>query len=209
MEILYKESLVNQIILETNGIELKPQLLEKLLRYQDKLFIIVNINALDAESYTEIHGKDQFARILENLENINKELITKKEFITVQFLKINQTQNIIDPFYSFWHDRKLNVLLQKQNTFNGLVKDFRFSDLTPLERFPCWHLKRDLVILADGAVTVCKQDIQGQKILGNFQELGLNEIWENGKNIAIQEAKKEFPQYPACAKCDEWYTFNF
>jgi hypothetical protein len=51
------------------------------------------------------------------------------------------------------------IILQKQNVYLGRVEDRRYSDLSPVERIPCWHLQRDLFILSDGTVGFCKQDV--------------------------------------------------
>lgn len=206
---LSANSLVQRIILETNGIHLSEDLFRRLLKYREKLFIIVNLGALDADLYKEIHGKDLFAEVLENLVGISKIEYKKKDLVTIQFLKIKQTEKIIDKFYTFWNEKGFDVLLQKQNTFNGLVEDFRFSDLTPLERIPCWHLKRDLVVQSDGRALICKQDIANKKIIGNFSEDSLEDIWLRGRELAANEALGDFSGFHDCERCDEWYTFNF
>ena len=43
----------------------------------------------------------------------------------------------------------------------------KVSDLSPLTRRPCWHLKRDLSVLMDGAVPLCKECVRGEIVLGN------------------------------------------
>ncbi len=152
--------------------------------------------------------------------------------MTIQLLKIRQTENFIDAFFKKWQEKGFSVLLQKQNTYLGQVPDYRFSDLSPLTRFPCWHLKRDLVIWSDGSVPFCKQDIFGNKLLGQLTENNPNQpdnekfaaIWQKGAPFAVQQAKMEtkietkleakiepkqdLQDFPDCASCDEWYTFN-
>ena len=74
-------------------------------------------------------------------------------------MKINETEPFLDRFYDFWEKYKIPIILQKQNTYLGKIQDRNYSDLTPLERTPCWHLQRDLVVLVDGSVPLCREDI--------------------------------------------------
>ncbi|HEB11250.1 MAG TPA: spiro-SPASM protein, partial [Spirochaetales bacterium] len=75
------------------------------------------------------------------------------------------------------------------------------------KRFPCWHIKRDVNILLDGSVPLCREDISAGHILGNVLKPGLAEVWENGKVFYLEQLKGEYTDI--CQKCDEYYTYNF
>lgn len=207
---------LKRIFVETNGLLLTPDLSRELEALREKIHIIINLSAMTQEAYTELHRPDDaqtFTTVISHLNWLSENIADLADFATLQILKIRQTEEIIDSFHKKWQDKGFHVLLQKQNTFAGAVQDFRFSDLTPLERFPCWHLKRDMVIWSDGNVPVCKQELAGDHVLGqiadNKGEGQLSVLWERGKAFAQGEAKGDYSLMEKCGACDEWYTFNY
>ncbi|GHT71792.1 hypothetical protein FACS1894110_25400 [Spirochaetia bacterium] len=87
-----------------------------------------------------------------------------------------------------------------------------------MQRQPCWHLMRDMPVLLDGTVPLCREDLsalkgEGQQILGNVFKNSLEAIWERGAQLYEKHCTKagvDGPKYPAfCAGCDEYYTYNF
>lgn len=216
MEKLNGADRIVRIIVESNGLLLEEDLVAKLSLFSTPVHIIINLNAMSEKSYQDLHqpkeGINPYHDLLQKLDKLAAYNDKRKDFLSIQFLKIKQTEDIIDEFYKFWTGKGFNVILQKQNTFNNLVPDFRFSDLTPLERIPCWHLQRDLIVNAEGGVPICKQDINMSKVLGKFADDSgdeLTKVWAAGKELAEQHTKGLYPDYPDCANCDEWYTFNF
>ncbi len=217
---------VERIVLETNGILLTEELVKEILKLKTKVHIIINLNALTKEQYDSLQPKNPeyqatlpnniFLQLLENLHMLAPYNLDHQgratDFLTIQLLKISQNETLIDDFFKHWTGKGFQVLLQKQNRYQGLVPDFRFSDLTPLQRIPCWHLSRDLAIASDGAVLTCKQDILKRNVLGSFADSS-NEIfrntWEKNGSLAAQEGRGDYSAFPACEQCDEWYTFNF
>ena len=81
------------------------------------------------------------------------------------------------------------------------------TDLSPVIRSPCWHLMRDVVVLMDGTVPICKEDLGRSPSLGNAFTDDLSLIWERGADLYASHASLVYPGI--CAKCDEYYTYNF
>lgn len=81
------------------------------------------------------------------------------------------------------------------------------TDLSPLTRFPCWHLKRDLPILLDGTVLTCREDLSGEGALGNFLREDPLVLWKKGETLYREQLGQNYPGI--CGSCDEYYTFNF
>jgi spiro-SPASM protein len=199
------DPLVESIIVETNGIYADANYCVHLSKDGGKIKTIVNMNGMNADTYTRLHGKDFFERVRRNILGLSE---TAPGRVYIQIMKINETEPFLDAYYDFWEKLKVPVILQKQNTYLGRIEDRRYSDLSPLDRIPCWHLQRDLYITADGSVTFCKQDVDAVNSAGTIRSATLNEIWENKKPSFISDYRKKYPASPDCASCDEWYTFN-
>ena len=81
------------------------------------------------------------------------------------------------------------------------------ADLTPLSRHPCWHNKREVAILIDGTVPLCREDFKAEISLGNILEDGIENVWESGQEIYLRHLQENYPDL--CSRCEEFYTFNF
>jgi spiro-SPASM protein len=121
----------------------------------------------------------------------------------VQAVRMKGNEEQIEKFYRAWIAEPLNtrsgeaVIIQKYDDFCGFFPKRQASDLSPVERQPCWHLQRDMNILVDGQVSRCREAVCP---IGNAFNENLAEIWQN---FNLNEEKSP------CGVCDEYYTFNF
>lgn len=218
LEKAVKEDHVEQVIIETNGIDAGSNFKNFISKPENsKVKVIVNNNGLDRASYQRFHKADNYDTVLKNLLSL-AELNTESDRIYIQIMKINETdeftheddiKSYLDKYYDFWESQKVPIILQKQNTYFGRIPDRRYSDLSPVKRTPCWHLQRDLYILSDGTAVYCKQDIDGEYPYSNIKNTSLAEIWAKQKESFLKDYRGDFPSSPECMDCDEWYTFNF
>ncbi len=199
------DPLVESIIVETNGLYADANYRTHLMSDKGKIKTIVNMNGMNTDTYTKLHGKDFFDRVHQNIMGLIEAADGR---VYIQIMKINETEPYLDSYYDYWEKLKIPIILQKQNTYLGRIENRRYSDLSPLDRIPCWHLQRDLYITADGNVTFCKQDVDGISSRGTLQSTTLSGIWEKEKAAFINDYRKQYPPLPDCASCDEWYTFN-
>jgi len=207
LDITRQENHIENIIIETNGILADSNFKNYIINSKDKrIKLIFNINGMDTDTYKTIHNSDQFNTVFQNITSIKYSL--SDNGIYIQIMKINETESFLDKYYDFWEKYKIPIILQKQNTFLGKIKDRTYSDLSPLERTPCWHLQRDLNILSDGTVMFCKQDVNGDYSRGNINNESIEQIFAKSKTSFLNDYKKKFTTSPNCASCDEWYTFN-
>lgn len=200
------EPLVESIIIETNGLYCDANYRTVITEKAPKARTIVNMNGMSPETYAKLHGTDRFDLVQRNILDLRE---TAGDRLYVQIMKINETEPYLDAYYDFWEKQKVPIILQKQNTYLGRIQDRRYSDLSPLDRVPCWHLQRDLYITADGSVAFCKQDVDAVHASGKVGALSLSDIWEMRKSAFIRDYAKTYPAQPDCGSCDEWYTFNF
>jgi spiro-SPASM protein len=200
------EPLVDSVIVETNGLYMDANYRGFIMDAGLKIRTIVNMNGYNAETYRKLHGADHFDAVLGNIMGLAE---SAGDRVHVQIMKINETEPYLDAYYDYWEKQKVQIILQKQNTFLGRIPDRRYSDLSPLERIPCWHLQRDLYVTSDGGVSFCKQDIDGACSQGSLGTASLADIWEKKKKDFVREYTGDYPTIPDCKSCDEWYTFNF
>ena len=116
----------------------------------------------------------------------------------------------LESFFRFWRDKNSpsggKVIIQKYNSYCGKLPDKKSADLSPLERNVCWHLKRDMIILFDGTVPLCRQRGFGN-IQGNAFSEKICDIWNKRENMIRNHIDSNYGDL--CGACDEFYTFNF
>lgn len=124
-----------------------------------------------------------------------------------QFIRMNENEEQLEVFYRFWKEKFSRVIIQKYDHFCGTQAQRRVADLSPLERNPCWHLKRDMSILIDGTVPLCREDLHASHLNGNAFSDDLADIWKGYHRVYEQHLACVYEGI--CGACDEYYTYNF
>jgi spiro-SPASM protein len=184
---------------------------------------IVSLDAADPLRYREIRGPG----FTEAVECAKRLLSLFPADAYVQAVRTCGAEDDIEKFYRGWKDLaprgNRNIIIQKYDDFCGRLQKRQASDISPVERQNCWHIMRDLPVLLDGAVPLCREELTALKgegrILGNVYRDSLETIWARGEEYYAEHCKatrqntdggSEKAIYPGiCTDCDEYYTYNF
>lgn len=195
------------LLVETNGLHVTEELCEKVKEASGgKIIWIVLLDAVSEATYKKMRGSEG------SLSKAHKAVaLLQRAFPDTtypQFVRTNDNEAELEAFYRFWKDDKNGgkVIIQKYDWFSGILPECKPADLSPLERNPCWHLRRDMTILSDGSVPPCREYVFNN-IIGNAFTESLASIWERMTFYAEKDMKCEYGE--VCGKCDEYYTFNF
>ncbi|MDR2398679.1 MAG: spiro-SPASM protein [Spirochaetaceae bacterium] len=207
------------LIIETSGLGWKPDELERLaveaqeaLPRRNGMAPVSWILALDAQDparYREIRGNG-YAEALATTQTLTR-LFPQDAY--VQAVRVKGFEDDIEQFYRFWKEAGARIIIQKYDHFCGVLPALGAADLSPVKRQPCWHLLRDMVILLNGTVPCCREDLAaltgtpGKGLWGNVFSDPLETIWSRGGILYEEQC---IPAYTGiCAGCDEYYTYNF
>lgn len=162
---------------------------------------IVSMDAVDEPMYRQMHGSgtESYPLSLNRAEEAVH--LLEKAFpaaVYRQFVRTQINEPQLETFYRTYKDSG-TVLIQKYDSFAGFLPDYKVTDVSPVVRNPCWHQRRDMVILLDGSVPVCREYMY-DGICGNVFTQSMKAVWEQGKYMTFTEK---------CRLCDEYYTFNF
>jgi spiro-SPASM protein len=193
-----------ELVIETDGALWSPTFSDYVHGLAAKnLHIIFELDAATEKTYTRIRESD-----LNMVERNIRYLLDKgTQNVYVQMVRMDQNEDEMLDFFKVWDREAGGAIIQKYNSYLGVLPALSTADLRPLERGSCWHLLRDLVIFWDGRVPRCRQDINGRFILGNILSEQLSDIWEKGATFWLQHCEKKYDE--DCRRCDEWFTFNF
>ncbi|GHT87160.1 spiro-SPASM protein [Spirochaetia bacterium] len=163
---------------------------------------IVSLDAADSKRYREIRGPG-FAEAVDSAKTLTA-LFPKDSY--VQAVRVKGAEDDIEQFYRSWKDAGAELIIQKYDDFCGAMPKLQATDLSPVRRRPCWHLMRDMAILIDGRVPLCRETLDGQ-ILGNAFTEDLETIWSRGESFYREQCSLQYGGL--CGGCDEYYTYNF
>lgn len=204
------------LIVETSGIGWKPEILAGLAaRWPRRLHWVVSLDSPEPELYARLRGPG-----FEEARATALSLVKLFPATTyVQILRTLDNEEALEDFWRGWKKVTENVIVQKYSTCAGLLPQRKVTDLSPLVRRPCWHLKRDLSVLIDGGVPLCRDCVRNEIRLGSlFGESGddvrdaaaiearLAAIWKAGEEYHRLHVAGDYPA--PCKACDEYYTYN-
>lgn len=192
------------LLVETSGIGWKDETLretEKILG--EKISWIVSLDTLDSQLYQRIRGPGY----TEAMDRAKLLLEIFPRHTYVQALRMEENEEGMEDFFRYWREKTPQVIIQKYDYFCGYLPQRKPSDLSPLERFPCRHLERDLSILIDGTVPLCREDLKQERILGNIFTEDLSTLWARGEEVYREHLAEKYQGI--CGACDEYYTYNF
>jgi len=194
-----------RLLIETSAIGWSHKMLESIALKVDKRRImwILSLDATDSVLYEKLRGVGQ--KEAEATAELLVELFGSSSW--VQAVRMKDSEEHLRAFHQKWKKKGAQTIIQKYSSFAAYLPERQPSDLSPLQRFPCWHLKRDMPILLDGTVPLCREDIERKIILGNAFSDDIEKIWNAGDSIYSAHVGDSYPG--PCADCDEYYTFNF
>ncbi len=164
---------------------------------------IVSLDALKEASYQSLRGPG----FQEAMGCVDSLIALFPGQVHVQALRMKDNEEEVEAFYRYWKDKACKVIIQKYDHFCGFLPERRVTDLSPLRRSECRHLARDMSILMDGRVPLCREDVRAQDILGNAFDESLVELWTRMGQRYQAQVNGEYGGI--CARCDEYYTYNF
>ncbi len=196
------------LIVETCGIGWKDEVLEKAASLADgRMDWIVSLDAADEEAYSKLRGPG-YREAVSRAECLMRLFPGR---VHVQAVRMLENEAGLEDFYRGWKARTENVIIQKYDSFCGELPPRAVADLSPLERRPCWHLARDMNVLLDGSVPLCREcwtleRPSGAVFLGNVFREGFGPVWEKGAPWFRRHIEGDYPAI--CERCDEYHTFN-
>jgi spiro-SPASM protein len=192
------------LLIETSGPGWSGDELERILNMdQKRITWIIDLDALDREVYGRLRGPGYE----EAYTFAGKMVSGSKDNTYLQVVRMKENEEDTEQFYKYWKEKTNNVIIQKYDWCCGRLEQRKVTDLSPVKRLPCWHLKRDMVIRVDGTVPLCRDDLFGEMVCGNVLKDSLQKIWLEGEKYYHQHLREEYPGI--CRKCDEYYTYNY
>lgn len=202
-----KECGIVDVFFHTNGTNLTEKMARKLIDSGlDKL--IISFDSPYKEKYEKVRVNANYDKVLKNVIRFNQirnELGAINPVTRINFIKFPDTSNeevedMIKLFVNHVDSIGLLTYIETDNDFRKTLEatgDYK-------SKFVCSQLLTRLSVYDDGTVVPCCSDYDTEMVLGNLNEMTIEEIWKSDKlnEIRRQHFRGEFYKIPACAKCD-------
>lgn len=199
---------VREVGLSTNAVSMHGRLAEELMHSGlDRLEC--SIDADDPAGYFRMRGRDHFDRVVANVQRFllrKRDLGLERPVTSLQFLRTAEVEasllRLVDAWRPFLGSRDFVMTIAPAG-FAGAVS-VPAAGATP--RSPCEWLFSSLMVLQDGAVTMCGADWDARAPLGNVRESTLAEIWTGAELERRRRAHLDgrFDAVPVCGGCADW-----
>jgi MoaA/NifB/PqqE/SkfB family radical SAM enzyme len=199
---------ITQIYLYTNAILLSRKKFEELIDAGVQE-VVISMTSFNESEYQKIYRNSAYPKILKNLYEIAESDRFSKSQVTISFRSNNW-------FPQFQTDYKclqnLGYKFERANlfdTWSGRIQqkdlpEFMFLRPLPQKTRPCHILYGGPTILADGTITACGcRDVNGNSelVLGNIQEMTLEQSWIDGKMDKLRQRFMEGNFPDVCQDC--------
>lgn len=212
------------VFFETDGLLVNEEFCQKLAEIEkksaprtngwQKIMIAVILDAASESVYQKLHKNSPAGAFQTAVNAVSLLQNVLPGAVYPQFIRMNENEAELEAFFRYWNEKTNpsggNLIIQKYDDFAGLLPDCKPADLSPLDRDPCWHIRRDLTILSNGKTSQCRAcilDSSGISQMGNVFTEGLEEVWKKNDQLLKEHINHNYCE--KCGKCDEWYTFNF
>ncbi|MGC8965011.1 MAG: SPASM domain-containing protein [Brevinematia bacterium] len=159
------------------------------------LSIFVDIPNHKKEKFESIK-KIEFEKVISNLKNL---LNIDKERVFIKFVRNILNDEDLPEFYETFKEYKI-VISRSQ------IIDQNPIDTILLTRIPCYKLQSSIVILPNGEIPLCINDLKLENKLGNIFEDDLEEISTKKSKYYKEQLQGNFNGI--CSNCIVWDLFD-
>lgn len=169
------------VYLTTNGILANKERVNKL--FQNGLDSLkYSINAINKETYKNIHGTDNFDVVLNNLKdsyNLKKEKYMSKK-VSVSYIMTKYSFEKEEKIKSFFKDISDEVIVDLAKNQGGLIKEIDYLvDNVKNMKAPCYYVFNSINITYEGYITACCMDFQNFLAYADINKMNIKEAWNN------------------------------
>ncbi len=205
---LAREKGIYGVHLDTTGVLLDEKKAQELLDC-DLDVVSVRLGANSPETYKALTGRDDFEKVAGNVEKLlelQRESRRPWPYVSVEIEKRVELEGELIDFWDRWSEKAAWPLVRPFSTYCGQCEDKATVHLTLAERVGCRRLMKELLILADGTVPVCRMDFKAANPAGSVADKSIEDIWTSGRiaELRLQQHGRKFDGFELCPNCSDW-----
>ena len=200
----------------TNAILISPEDAERLLGYDERLWVFCSFGGFDRETYRVVMGVDKFDEAVAAIRRLIDGKERSGSRIRVQVNLRVPPGSEAGPFWDYLREKRANGLVKVDgvadfDNWGGMIKDedLRAARLVPkpppVHRGPCRRLVTGPTILVDGRVNACAcRDVEATLIIGDTKTQSLGSLLDGPalQGLLARHERGDFPEI--CRTCTRY-----
>jgi hypothetical protein len=189
---------INAISIETDFVGVPAERIIALAESAVDL-VSVRLPAATAEMYRTMMGGDHYAEVLSQI----KRFVTARAahgrgvpLLAPTFVKCRQNLAEMEAWYDQWLRAVGCAVICGPSDFGGLIADISVADMSGPCRKACVSLSKRLMILSNGSIVSCEQDVLGRQVMGS----DVRTAWKNVMEMRTQSWESQ----SVCKACKQW-----
>ena len=180
--------------------------------------IHISFEGLSREKYEAIRGTDSYEKVLRNLERLyhfKAKHKSEKPWVSLTYVRTEESDEQIETFQNTWKDKVNSIHISPQFDYLGRapIRETQgdpnsegILDRSAEDRLACRQLWLRLVVLSNGELVPCSQNIDGELSLGNIRDMSIAEAWQSEKmmDLRAQHITNRIPKDCVCSGCIDW-----
>ena len=198
---------VGPVGLTTNGSLLTKDKAERLA--ESGLFMVdVSLDAFNKETYDKVRNGLPFNKVIDNVKYLldYKEKANSPLKVMVSFVKQNDNISELENFIDHWEPLVDKVLVREMISNVNLIDVSETEGNTGLQRWPCPHWFRRMVINYDGVIKACPIDWENGTTYEPLSATTIFDAWHSDfywKN-RMEHLNNQYSQNSLCKNCNDW-----
>ena len=199
---------VGPVGLTTNGSALTPKNIEKLLAAN--IFMVdVSLDGASQETFEKIRVGLSYKKTVENVRRLIKRRNETGSAMKIAVSFVEQEPNVheTEDFLSMWEGQVDEVIIRKMisNVGKNVIELSDNAEKHNIDRYPCPHVFRRIVVNYDGRFKVCPIDWEAKLVSGTVQ-VPISDIWKNEyySDLRRQHLENDFRENCICKDCKDW-----
>ncbi|MCW8914486.1 MAG: SPASM domain-containing protein [Magnetovibrio sp.] len=183
------------------------------LKYFDT--IRISNYGFSKESYEAVHGgKLKYEKVMDNIHNLLERPPGQRPYTMMSFLMLDENQGEAEAWKEYWEPRVDEIAIWRPHNYGGAdsIEQYAFrsgSRDQHLNQHSCGRpFKGNPSVKVNGDLTVCCFDFNHKLIVGNLNEMSLQDILTGEKMEHIRQIHRD-NSYDGCGLlcdgCDQIY----
>ncbi|MDB5299829.1 MAG: hypothetical protein JWO87_1492 [Phycisphaerales bacterium] len=169
--------------------------------------VSVHLPAMSERTYELMMGTIGYAQVIEGIRTFLAARGTKGvPLLAPTFTKCRENLAEMEAWYDQWLRAVGCAVVRGPSDCGGQIPDVSVADMSPPRRRPCVRLASRLMVLCDGRIVSCEEDVLGKQALGEIGRDAITEVWQ--KRFGVLRADHHnaaWERHSVCGNCREWH----
>ena len=141
--------------------------------------VSVHLPAMSPRTYEAVMGTPGYERVMEAIRDFAAARNGRSVPILVPtFTKCRQNMAEMEAWYDQWLRAVGCAVVRGPSDCGGQIPDVSVADMAPPRRKACSRLASRLMVLCDGRIVSCEEDVLGRQALGEVGRDSVQDVWQ-------------------------------